>query len=278
MSPDRRLPLHALHPGDMPPPGLFKVHSIFLTIQGEGSNAGKLSLFTRLAGCQMWTGLEEDRRQGLAPCASICDTQFTGGDFWNASELAAHIELALDTALPGYVENNQGRGKRRWRPDVLVVFTGGEPLLQLATPQGKELLGSLNERMGGKGFLTRLCLETNGSVPVPFPLTQQDGGPFHHVVLSPKTYDPPDPSAGVPWRASEFKVLYPLYNPKRMASAWNAYVNRDGAKSRTRLWVQPVDLPSRGGQAHFAPEAFQFVVKNPAWRVSAQAHKHLNLL
>src|SRR5690606_28577541 len=98
----------------------YSVKESFYSLQGEGANAGRPAVFCRFAGCNLWSGREEDR--STATC-KFCDTQFVGtdgpggGKFLNAETLA--------TAVLGHWPSSSVRA----RP--LVVCTGGEPLLQL---------------------------------------------------------------------------------------------------------------------------------------------------
>jgi 7-carboxy-7-deazaguanine synthase len=123
----------------------YIVKEIFYTLQGEGANTGRAAVFCRFAGCNLWTGREQDRDQ--ATC-QFCDTDFVGTDgpgggrFASAGELAAAVAAAWPPAEPG----------RRF-----VVCTGGEPLLQLDS----ELLQALH----GEGF--EIAVETNGTLPPP---------------------------------------------------------------------------------------------------------------
>ena len=119
----------------------YAVKEIFLTLQGEGVQAGSRAVFLRFAGCNLWSGREEDRAG--AQC-KFCDTDFVGtdgpggGKFRSADELADAV-----AAIWG------GFQERR-----LVVITGGEPMLQL----DKALVDSLHDR----GF--RIAVETNGTI------------------------------------------------------------------------------------------------------------------
>ena len=123
----------------------YAVKEIFYTLQGEGANTGRAAVFCRFAGCNLWTGREQDRHQ--ATC-QFCDTDFVGTDgpgggrFASAGELAAAVAAAWPPAEPG----------RRF-----VVCTGGEPLLQLDS----ELLQALH----GEGF--EIAVETNGTLAPP---------------------------------------------------------------------------------------------------------------
>lgn len=125
----------------------YAVKEIFYTLQGEGANAGRPAVLCRFAGCNLWSGREEDR---AAAICSFCDTDFVGvdgpggGRFENPQKLAA----AVANAWPGV---SLGRGRR------FVVCSGGEPLLQL----DDKAVAALHER----GF--EVAIETNGTLPAP---------------------------------------------------------------------------------------------------------------
>ena len=122
--------------------GNYSVKECFLTLQGEGVQAGSRAVFLRFAGCNLWSGREQDRV--TAQC-NFCDTDFVGtdgeggGKFRSADALADHAERL-------WGEGRDGR---------LVVITGGEPMLQL----DDALVTALHER----GF--HVAVETNGTLP-----------------------------------------------------------------------------------------------------------------
>ena len=122
----------------------YAVKEIFLTLQGEGGQAGRAAVFCRFAGCNLWSGREEDRARAVC---TFCDTDFVGmdgpggGRFASAEALAAAVEAA-------WTGGGEGR---------LVVCTGGEPLLQLDAP----LIAALRAR----GF--SIAVETNGTLAAP---------------------------------------------------------------------------------------------------------------
>jgi 7-carboxy-7-deazaguanine synthase (Cx14CxxC type) len=119
----------------------YAVKEAFLTLQGEGVQAGSRAVFLRFAGCNLWSGREQDRP--TAQC-NFCDTDFVGtdgpggGKFANADALSSHVE-----ALWG-----EGRDAR------LVVITGGEPMLQLDT--------ALIDALHARDF--RIAVESNGTI------------------------------------------------------------------------------------------------------------------
>jgi 7-carboxy-7-deazaguanine synthase len=119
----------------------YAVKECFLTLQGEGVQAGSRAVFLRFAGCNLWSGREADR--ATAQCG-FCDTDFVGTDGEGGGKFADAAALA------GQVEAMWGEG----RDERLVVITGGEPMLQLDPP----LIAALHER----GF--RVAVETNGTL------------------------------------------------------------------------------------------------------------------
>jgi 7-carboxy-7-deazaguanine synthase len=118
------------------------VKECFLTLQGEGMQSGSRAVFLRFAGCNLWSGREQDR--ATAQC-TFCDTDFVGtdgeggGKFAGADDLADHVERLWG-----------GGGDNR-----LVVVTGGEPMLQLDS--------ALVDALHARGF--RVAVETNGTLP-----------------------------------------------------------------------------------------------------------------
>ncbi len=118
----------------------YAVKEIFLTLQGEGMQAGRRAVFLRFSGCNLWSGRERDRAD--AEC-NFCDTDFVGTDGVNGGRYEAE-------ALADKVDSLWAEGERK-----LVVVTGGEPLLQLDAP----LIDALHAR----GFA--VAVESNGTLP-----------------------------------------------------------------------------------------------------------------
>ena len=151
----------------------YSVKEIFYTLQGEGRNAGRAAVFCRFAGCNLWSGREQDRAEAVC---TFCDTDFVGtdgtegGKFRDAEALAA----AIDAAWAG------GSGPK------MVVLTGGEPLLQVDAP----LLDALHAR----GF--EIAVETNGTVVPP--------SGIDWLCVSPKADAPLAVSGG-----DELKLVFP---------------------------------------------------------------------
>ncbi|MFP5328715.1 MAG: 7-carboxy-7-deazaguanine synthase [Alphaproteobacteria bacterium] len=121
----------------------YAVKELFLTLQGEGVQAGSRAVFLRFAGCNLWSGREQDRAS--AQC-TFCDTDFVGTDGAGGGKFADPQSLA-DAVERAWGEGREGR---------LAVITGGEPMLQL----DQALLDALHAR----GF--RVAIETNGTLPV----------------------------------------------------------------------------------------------------------------
>lgn len=151
----------------------YAVKEMFLTLQGEGVNAGARAVFVRFAGCNLWSGRERDR--ATAVC-SFCDTDFVGTDGIGGGKF---VDAA---ALVAAVEQFWGAG----RADRFVVLTGGEPMLQVDDP----LVAALH----AAGF--RIAIETNGTLAV------HPGVDW--VCVSPK-----DGSAVVQRSGDELKLVWP---------------------------------------------------------------------
>lgn len=155
-------------------PMTYSVKEVFYTLQGEGLQVGMPAVFCRFAGCNLWSGREEDRSRAVC---QFCDTDFVGtdgvlgGKFATAGALADHIAALW----PSHDQMHR-----------LVVLTGGEPLLQV----DECLIDALHERH------FRIALETNGTLAAP------EG--IDWVCVSPK--------AGAPLvqlKGQELKLVYP---------------------------------------------------------------------
>ena len=152
---------------------MYTVKEIFYTLQGEGANAGRPAVFCRFAGCNLWSGREEDRADADCP---FCDTDFVGtdgdggGQFETADALASRV-----------LAHWGGTDERRF-----VVLTGGEPMLQV----DRALIDSLH----ANGF--EIAVETNGTCPVP-----ED---IDWICVSPKAG-----TTLLQWSGDELKLVYP---------------------------------------------------------------------
>ena len=207
----------------------FVVKEIFKTLQGEGALAGRTAVFCRFSGCNLWSGREEDR--ATATC-QFCDTDFVGSDgnaggrFVDAQGLADAIASAWGPPLD-----------RRF-----VIFTGGEPLLQLDA----ELVDAVRTR----GFFA--AIETNGMFAAPAALDW--------ICVSPK--------AGTiirQTRGQELKLVFPQPGaPPEQFEELNFQ----------HFFLQPMDGPERARNTAMAVE---YCLAHPRWRISLQTHKLMGI-
>jgi 7-carboxy-7-deazaguanine synthase len=216
---------------------MYSVKEIFATLQGEGAQAGRAAVFCRFAGCNLWSGREEDRSSAIC---QFCDTDFVGtdgiggGKFASPEELAQAIENAwIDTMRT-----------RRYR---YVVMTGGEPLLQLNEP--------LIKALHAKQF--EIAIETNGTIAVPKDIDW--------VCLSPK--------AGtdlIVKQAHEIKLVVPQTGHQPIESV----LQRFEAMDFRHRYIQAMDGPNLSDNMAFAVQLCQ---KHPLWRLSVQTHKMIGI-
>ncbi|WP_093511618.1 7-carboxy-7-deazaguanine synthase [Sphingopyxis sp. YR583] len=122
----------------------YAVKEIFLTLQGEGAQAGRRAVFCRFSGCNLWTGREKDRAKAIC---QFCDTDFVGTD----GTLGGKYKNAA--ALADVIADSWGEGSG----DRYVVLTGGEPMLQVDAA----LIDALHQH----GFM--IAIESNGTLPIP---------------------------------------------------------------------------------------------------------------
>ena len=152
----------------------YAVKEIFYTLQGEGVHSGRAAVFCRFAGCNLWSGREEDRADAVC---QFCDTDFVGTDGDGGGKFATADELARAIAAKWPASDPERR---------FVVCTGGEPLLQL----DRALIDALHR----ENFT--IAIETNGTVAVP--------AGIDWVCVSPKAN-----AKLVVKRGDELKVVYP---------------------------------------------------------------------
>jgi 7-carboxy-7-deazaguanine synthase (Cx14CxxC type) len=156
----------------------YAVKEIFYTLQGEGAHTGRAAVFCRFAGCNLWSGREQDRADAVC---RFCDTEFVGTDGDGGGKFTTADELAAAVAAKWAGSDAAGDSGRRF-----VVCTGGEPLLQLDA--------ALIEALHRRGFT--IAIETNGTIAVP------EGVDW--VCVSPKAN-----AELVVTRGDELKVVYP---------------------------------------------------------------------
>ncbi|MFT7776134.1 7-carboxy-7-deazaguanine synthase [Roseateles sp.] len=215
----------------------YSVKELFYTLQGEGAQAGRAAVFCRFAGCNLWTGREQDR---AAAVCTFCDTDFVGtdgeggGKFATADALADAVAKAWPGGAEGAASDDRGR--------PYVVCTGGEPLLQLDTP----LIAALHAR----GF--EVAVETNGTQPAPAGLDW--------ICVSPKADAPLVLTSG-----HELKLVYPqpLAPPERFAHL-----------DFQNFFLQPMDSVLK---REHTKAAVDYCRAHPQWRMSVQLHKLLGI-
>ncbi|MBU3620746.1 7-carboxy-7-deazaguanine synthase [Polynucleobacter sp. CS-Odin-A6] len=216
---------------------MYTVKELFPTLQGEGAHAGRAAVFCRFAGCNLWSGREEDRAS--AAC-QFCDTDFVGSDgdgggkFETATQLADAIEVAWNSTSAG--------PQQRY-----VVFTGGEPLLQLDT--------ALIEALHEKGF--SVAIETNGTIKVPKGVDW--------VCVSPKAG-----SDLIVLQADEMKLVIPQVGHHSLETLLARFEKMD---YRNRF-LQAMDGPNLAQNSALAVRLCQ---KRPLWRLSVQTHKMIGI-
>ncbi len=206
----------------------YKVKEAYLTIQGEGYQTGRVAVFCRFAGCNLWSGLEKDRETAIC---DFCDTDFVGingpggGVFFDANSLTIHLlSLWKSTKKP------------------FVVFTGGEPLLQIDDTLIKEL----------KRNKIEIAIETNGTIPKPRGIDW--------VCVSPKSGAEIVLTSG-----EECKVVYPQKDLDL-----NQFLEMDFKY----FSLQPMDGDNLDRNI---AETLEYCRNNPKWNLSLQIHKLINI-
>jgi 7-carboxy-7-deazaguanine synthase len=209
----------------------YVVKEMFLTLQGEGAHTGRTAVFCRFAGCNLWSGHEKDR--STAVC-QFCDTDFIGTDgdgggrFRSSTELAEGILKVWEAVAVSGVP--------------YVVFTGGEPLLQL----DEALVSDCQQR----GF--EVAIETNGTIEAP--------ASIDWVCVSPKA------GAGLKQRSgNELKLVFPQvdFEPGQFE-----------ALDFEHFFLQPMDGPERSVNT---AKATAYCMSHPKWRLSLQTHKLIGI-
>jgi len=206
----------------------YAVKEIFYTLQGEGANAGRPAVFCRFTGCNLWSGREKHRAKAVC---QFCDTDFVGTDgpgggrFADAAALAARIAALWP---------REGVPRAR----ALVVFTGGEPLLQL----DEALIHAVH------AWGMEIAVETNGTQPAP--------AGIDWLCVSPKAGAPLALRSG-----DELKLVYPQADapPERFAGL-----------TFHDFYLQPMDGPD---YARNLAATVDYCLQHPQWRLSLQLHK-----
>ncbi len=230
---------------------MYQVKEIFYTLQGEGTHSGRAAVFMRFSGCNLWTGREVDRAQAIC---QFCDTDFVGVDGENGGKYATAEELALKAcrvAIGDREETSNVDG-------LLIVLTGGEPLLQVDA--------ALIDALHTQGF--EIAVETNGTIKVPAGLDW--------VCVSPKAG-----SEIVQKSGNELKLVFGQkgLTPEEFES-WDF----------DHFYLQPMDTlrvsskRSDYSQINISDETdsltdqvIAYCKAHPKWKLSLQTHKILNI-
>lgn len=210
----------------------YSIKEIFYTLQGEGRHAGRSAVFCRFSGCNLWSGKEKDR---LSSICRFCDTDFVGvdGTLGGKYLTASHLADAIQDCWP---LEELSRRKR------MVVFTGGEPLLQMDS--------ALIDEMHHREFF--VAIETNGTKPSP--------PGVDWICVSPKVGAPLVLNHG-----NELKLVFPQNgcDPSVFADM-----------NFQHFYLQPMDGPNRDENVR---QALEYCLANPQWQLSLQIHKLVGL-
>ena len=206
---------------------MYYIKEINFSFQGEGAYSGRPSVFCRFSGCNLWSGKENDRNK--AKC-NFCDTDFVGIDGINGGKFSSEKTLGKKIISLWPSENKKNK--------PYVIFTGGEPLLQL----DKKLISFL------KKFNFEIGIETNGTINLPCKVDW--------VCVSPK-----NKNDFVLKKGDELKLIFPQkkINPK----------NLENLKFK-HFFLQPMDGPNLKKNIK---KTFAYCFKNKKWKVSLQLHK-----
>ena len=208
---------------------MYQIKEMYYTLQGEGARTGRPSVFCRFTGCNLWSGREKDR--STAVC-NFCDTDFVGVDGPGGGKFINALELS--DAIEAFWPNEE--------PNKYVVFTGGEPGLQL----DKNVIDHLHL----KNF--EVAVETNGTLDLPLNIDWLTVSPKADSILKIRT-------------GNELKLVY----PQNDANPQDFYdLNFD------QFYLQPLDneLKSENTQ-----KTIQYCLENPKWKISLQTHKYIGI-
>lgn len=207
----------------------YAVKEMFKTLQGEGAQAGRAAVFCRFAGCNLWSGREEDRHKAVC---QFCDTDFIGTDGIGGAKFKLAEQLA-EAIVKTWGASKENR---------YVVFTGGEPLLQL----DQRLIDTVHRY----GF--EIAIETNGTIEPP--------NGIDWICVSPKAG-----SELLVKRGSELKLVFP--QPALMP-------NMLPETTFDHYFIQPMDGPNQRENIQLAT---QYCLSDAKWRLSLQTHKMIGI-
>ncbi|MFD2231064.1 7-carboxy-7-deazaguanine synthase [Alkalimarinus sediminis] len=229
---------------------VYRVKEMFYSLQGEGAQSGRASVFCRFSKCNLWTGRERDRADAVC---NFCDTDFVGtdgqngGTFDTPKALAAAIQALWDGGQQT-IADTASVANNRVKP--YVIFTGGEPLLQLDE--------TLIDEMHLSGF--EVGVETNGTRPAPKGIDW--------LCVSPKA-----DAEVVLTQCDEVKLVYPqpLAPPER-------FNNIDAQHYFLSPMADPAVITGRDEKkANNMRLATAYCLAHPQWRLTLQMHKILGI-
>ncbi|MFH0899973.1 MAG: 7-carboxy-7-deazaguanine synthase [Pseudomonadota bacterium] len=228
----------------------YAIKEIFYSLQGEGAHTGRPAVLCRFAGCNLWSGREEDRHRAVC---WFCDTDFRGTDGPNGGVFSSAAALAKAIAAshcreqqekPAMSVHPRTTGTRRSvGANPMVVCTGGEPLLQL----DEALVVALHR----EGFV--VALETNGTLPAP--------PGIDWVCVSPKMN-----TSLATRQGNELKLVYPQrgLDPEHYAGLRFEH-----------FFIQP--MMTGPDTATNTELALRYCLEHPQWRLGLQIHKLLGI-
>ena len=216
----------------------YTVKEIYTSIQGEGAQTGRAAVLCRFAGCNLWSGREQDRAE--AAC-NFCDTDFEGSNGPGGDVFESHDVLAAAVARC-WGEGKAASVVKNAEAKPFVICTGGEPLLQL----DEDLIAAFHDG----GF--EVAVETNGTLSAPPGLDW--------ICVRPKAE-----TELTLLRGDELKLVYP-----QQGASPEMYENLDFR----HFLLQPIDGEAVGENTRLAVE---YCLAHPGWRLSLQTHKFLGI-
>lgn len=196
---------------------MYRINEVFYSVQGEGYWTGRPAVFVRFSGCNLWNGAEEARATSIC---TFCDTDFVNFEEYSLTQLVDEITLRWPGG--GY---------------PMVVFTGGEPMLQLDA----DLVCALRDQ----GWY--VAVETNGTKPLEVPVDW--------VCVSPKTKTLRINTG------DELKFVYPQQRIQPSQFSKLRF---------THFWLSPMDGPNLTSNTD---QALRYCLDHPHWRLNIQTHK-----
>ncbi len=235
---------------------MYQVKEIFYTLQGEGTHSGRAAVFMRFSGCNLWSGREVDRSTAIC---QFCDTDFVGVNGVNGGKYSS----AQDLALKAHQVATDFRNEAPENLDgLLIVLTGGEPLLQVDD--------NLIDALHAQGF--EIAVETNGTIKAPAKLDW--------VCVSPKAGSDVIQKSG-----NELKLVYGQdgITPEQFET-WDF----------DHFYLQPMDTQRVSGNKgdystiqainksdgltdSLTDQVIAYCKAHPKWKLSLQTHKILNI-